>query len=333
VDNSAKHELSKIQHEKKLLENKISQQTNEIDNLKKKSANQMVLQKENMTLKTQISKQNSQLNEAKNEVNKSKQQFLTHKAVLESKLENAKKSIKTLKDQKIPITNLNPPRITSPTKAVNKALNKPQLSNFSVSPFLSKSVKTTSPSKSVVKSHPLANVESSTPQQQIPSKNVLAHSTPGSGLKSPSKLLTARKPGSALKNLLSPPKKDANGQAQNSSKRKKASSLFDDDEAEDDDLFGDAVRKAKSSNLEKKTEWEGESIGDNSSEPINDKKLNVIKRKKKKIGSKAIVEVDEEDIANNHNAYSPLKRVKLLDKIGGISPLKQRNKEHNLFKV
>lgn len=291
VNNTTQQELNKVQHDKKILENKMSQQLHEIDNLKKKSSTQLILQKENMQLKAQISKLTSQISESKNEVNKSKQQFLTQKAVLESKLENAKKNIKNLKDSKVSVSTLNPTSLNSPIKPINKQLNKPQLSNFSVSPFLTKAK---SPIKLQETPKLINKIDSSTPVNQV-----LAQSTPGE--KSPSKVIKTKKPGSALKNLLSPNKDVI---------KKKKSSLFDDDDVEDDDLFGNSIKK-----VEVKPKEE------------------VIKKRKKRIGTKAIVEVDDDDLQNNPSSFSPLKKVKLLDKLGGISPLKQRNTERNLFKV
>lgn len=325
---SVKQDLTKAQHEKKLLENKISMLTTEVDTWKKKSANQSTLQKETLSLKNQITKLTSQLNESRNEVGKAKQQFVTQKAVLESKLENAKKNIKSLKDKNSlsPSKALQPPSsILSPVKSQTKSLNnhqklglkRPLVSNFSTSPFLNKNLhKPTSPSKD-------AKQISNTPAP-LNSQNLLATSTPGANAASPLKDLKSKRP-SGLKNLISPVK-PINGKGKQTSKKKP--SLFDDDEDDDDDIFGNSIRKLDSS---KNTPTQKEPVTEQpkESEKSEDANKKQPARRKRKIGGKAIVEEDNEE----EPKFSPLKKVKLLDKLGGISPLKQRNQERNLFKV
>jgi myosin heavy subunit len=301
AQSSMKQDLSKISHEKKLLENKVTLLTSEVDILKKKSSNFVQLQKENMTLKNQISKLNSQLSESKNESGKLKQQFLTQKAVLESKLENAKKNIKSLKDisRASSPSKPNTQTILSSIKPVpgheKLGLRKPLVSNFSTSPFL-KDRRQVSPSK--------PPRSASTPVTI--GKNIMAQSTPGAHLVSPLKDVQPQKP-SSLKNLISPDKL---------TQQKKKPSLFDDDDDDDDDgFFANAIKKFD----EKENE---ELIPEVPETQVESKK------RKKKLGGKAIVEDDEEDLK-----FTPLKKVKLMDKIGGISPLKKRNNERGLFKV
>lgn len=329
---SVKQDLTKAQHEKKLLENKISMLNTEIDTWKKKSANQTSLQKETLSLKNQITKLNSQLNESRNEIGKVKQQFVTQKAVLESKLENAKKNIKNLKDKNTlsPSKALQPPSsILSPVKSQTKSLNnhqklglkRPLVSNFSTSPFLNKNLhKATSPSKDGKQQN---NFQSPVP---LNSQNLLATSTPGApNAVSPLKDLKSRKP-SGLKNLISPAKPPANGATKPNSKKKP--SLFDDDDDDDEDIFGNSIRKLDATKNTPRQEPPSEEPKQDNEEQDTKKKQPA--KRRRKIGGKAIVEdVDNEE----EPKFSPLKKVKLLDKLGGISPLKQRNQERNLFKV
>lgn len=324
---SAKQDLSKAQHEKKLLENKISMLTSEVETWKKKSANQNTLQKETLALKNQITKLNSQLNESRNEIGKVKQQFVTQKAVLESKLENAKKNIKNLKDKNTlsPSKALQPPSsILSPIKSQPQVVNnhqklglkKPLVSNFSVSPFLNKNLhKNTSPSKQP------NNFQSPIP---LESQNLLATSTPGANAISPLKDMKSKRP-SGLKNLISPAKQ--NGNSKTSTTNKKKPSLFDDDDEDDDDIFSNSIRKIDASKDTSKTNITT-IVPEVNKEKEEPKKKQPAKRKRK-IGGKAIIEDENDD----EPKFSPLKKVKLLDKLGGISPLKQRNQERNLFKV
>jgi len=338
---TVKQTLTKAQHEKKLLENKISMLNNEIETWKKKSANQSTLQKETLALKNQISKLNSQLNESRNEIGKVKQQFVTQKAVLESKLENAKKNIKSLKDKNAmsPSKALQPPTsILSPVKSQTKSLNnhqklglkRPLVSNFSTSPFLNKNInkQNTSPSKHT--STP-TNFISPAP---INGQNLLATSTPGAANAiSPLKDLKSKRP-SGLKNLISPAKTTTKTNATTAPSKKKPS-LFDDDDDDDDDIFGNSIKKLDANKSISKEDKANEaqpkkdSNNDNDTQEQEQATKKLPAKRKRKIGGKAIVDTEAEE----EPKFSPLKKVKLLDKLGGISPLKQRNQERNLFKV
>lgn len=327
---SVKQDLSKAQHEKKLLENKISMLSSEVETWKKKSANQNTLQKETLALKNQITKLNSQLNESRNEVGKVKQQFVTQKAVLESKLENAKKNIKNLKDKNTlsPSKALQPPSsilspIKSQTKSVNNhqklGLKKPLVSNFSVSPFLNKNLNknNASPSKQP------NNFQSPVP---LESQNLLATSTPGAvNAISPLKDMKSKRP-SGLKNLISPAKPAEKGAKAGAASKKKPS-LFDDEDEDDDDIFSNSIRKIDASKETPKPDTT--KAPTEATKETEEPKQKQPAKRKRKIGGKAIIEDENDD----EPKFSPLKKVKLLDKLGGISPLKQRNKERNLFKV
>lgn len=301
AQSSIKQDLSKLQHEKKLLEGKVTLLASEIDVWKKKSASYTQLQKENTGLKNQVSKLTSQLNESKNSVGKVKQQFVTQKAVLESKLENAKKNIKTLKNAKSPVktqsllsplknSSLLSPVKTRPSGNPLQRVNKTLAPSFSVSPFLRNRT----------------SKETSTPL----TTKIMAQSTP-TNTTSPLKDVKKPRP-SSLKNLLSPEKVIG--------PKKGKPSLFDDDDDDDDDgFFTQAMKKHKETipvvESSQQETVEKENIPDPKPKP-----------KKRKLGGQAIVEGDEPE-------FSPFKKVKLMDKLGGMSPLKQRNKESGLFKV
>lgn len=295
---SLKQEMTKANHDKKLLENKVTLLQSEVEVQKKKSQNNVQLQRENAQLKTQISKLNTQLSESQNTVGRVKQQFVTQKAALESKLDTAKRSIKTLKDkerspQKSSI--LSPQKNGVVPKTLVSSLS--SVKPFSVSPFVKNRLSPTKPNK---------------PSTPMTVGKIMAQSTPGGATTplsmSPLKDMKPKRP-SSLKNVISgEPKKP---------------SLFDDDDDEDDDgFFSQAVKPVAA--------IAGTTITAGDAEKHNDvpgDKQNQAKKRKKKIGGKIIVE-DDEDLK-----FSPLKKVKLMDRLGGISPLKQRNKERGLFKV
>lgn len=324
-----KQDMSKIQHEKKLLESRVGLLNNELETWKKKASNQRTLEKENMTLKNQVQKLTTQLSTSKNETNKKIQELVTMKTALENKVGLAKQNIKSLKEKeraRSPIkptsnTLLSPVKVTStPASHEKLGMKKPLVSNFSVSPFLTKRRQTT-PAKSHGSSSSLAQLplhgqmDSSTPV----SKPILSQSTPeATKPRSPLKLSNTNpvKP-SGLKNLISPDKAAGSTTVNGSQKQKKAS-LFDVDDDEDDDFFGNAVKKPVTKGAETPL-----AAADTTT-------TGGTKKRKKKIGTKPIA---EEDVEEENLKFSPLKRVKLMDTLGGISPLKKRNKERGLFKV
>lgn len=310
VQSSLKQDLSKVQGEKRSLDRKISLLQTEIQNLKERALSNAQLQRENISLKNQVKKLTSQLDESKSEIGKASKQFATQRAVLESKLDNAKKNIKTLKDRTSPVKPLTgsilSPQKTSSNERIN-VLKKPHVnSNFSVSPFLRNR-------------QSKQDLGSSTPVQDnrnnIKTK-IFAQSTPnGNVFASPLKDAKPRR-SSGLKNLVRPTN-SLKAALDNPDKKNKPSLFDDDDEDDDADIFGNSVLKK----AEKR---------DDDDDTAGKKTQPDIKKKKRKIGSTTIVEETEID---EDEKSIPLKRVKLIDKLGGMSPLKQRNKERSLFKV
>lgn len=290
-----KHDLGRLSQENKKLESKIGVLVQELENYKRKQAEHGSVQKENTSLKTQINKLHNELNNNKNEINRLKQQFATQKAVLESKLENAKKNIRNLKDVKSPVKHVQPV-IVSPEKPkpLSTQARLRAESKFSTSPFLAKMKLNTN------------NILNSTPISKNP---ILATSTPD-GL-SPLKGMGPKKASrpSGLSKMLSPNK---------DSKPAKKSSLFDDDEEEDKDDFFSAVKKVEST---QSTQAKDQQPGEDPNQVIK-------KKPKRKIITKHIIDEKDDELKT-----TPVKKIKLFEKLGGISPLKQRNKERDLFKV
>ncbi|KAH3676092.1 hypothetical protein WICMUC_002389 [Wickerhamomyces mucosus] len=331
---SNKTEINKIvkalQADRSSLEKRNTALSNELDNYKKfksdNKTNQNQSNKEILNLKMQINKLNNQLNESKLTQEKLQKSFATQKAVLESKLETAKKRSK-IQISSTPTSTIAadiqeqssvPNTFKSPSKIIKPHLRKPLVSNFSTSPFLRQ--------RSPVKG---SNPSTSTP---ILNKNLLATSTPGQNLISPIKSdangnskTDVSKRSSGLKNLITPAKQAP----------KKKSSLFDDDDDDDFDIFSNSIKKIKS------TEDEPLELKNLQESQQQEQTEGGIKKKRKIITSKAIVENVTDDLeknegineSNDGTKQTPLKKVKLMDKLGGISPLKQRNQQRNLFKV